>query len=463
MGNSEIMREYLVRLGYQTDVVSLRRFEDNLGRTSKRLLKVGSTVAGIATSIGAATTAFSYHMRRMYFASELANSSVKNLNAMGYAGKQIGISGDAMESAIKGMAQAFRLNPGMKALIESFGIKVSGRDVSDVMVDTVEAFSKMPEWQGIQFAQMFGLDPDTYHMMITHLDTLKQKKEEDLAIFKKMNVDVDASKSVIMEYTSTLDRLGEEFEAVGTKILLKLVPAFKEATEWTDKLLEGTAYGLDHLDQEVGAWWEKDPMWLKTMFGKAKSSGLTDKVSGTAESVMDFFIKKGWSSEQSAGIAANLHAESGLNHSARGDSGKAYGLGQWHPDRQRKFAAWAGHPITTSTMQEQLAFVDWELKNTEKMAGSKLRGARSAGEAGALVSKYYERPADTSGAMAYRSGLAESFATKLGSGSSSGVTLHQETNINVQGGDSESIGKTVAKRQDEVNRNLVRNFSGAPR
>jgi hypothetical protein len=98
---------------------------------------------------------------------------------------------------------------------------------------------------------------------------------------------------------------------------------------------------------------------------------------------MKFFMSAGWSKEQAAGIVGNLQVESGkdLNTTAVGDGGKAKGIAQWHPDRQAKFKDIIGKDVMSATLEEQLRFVDWELKNTEKSAGDKLRAASSAAQA----------------------------------------------------------------------------------
>jgi len=102
---------------------------------------------------------------------------------------------------------------------------------------------------------------------------------------------------------------------------------------------------------------------------------------------------------KAAGIIANLVQESGagLNHTAVGDQGSAYGIGQWHGDRQRDFTHAFGKPITQSSMQDQLDFVMWELKNTEIQAGRALANAPSFEAATSAIRKYYERPANKTG------------------------------------------------------------------
>ena len=114
--------------------------------------------------------------------------------------------------------------------------------------------------------------------------------------------------------------------------------------------------------------------------------------SANAAAAMKFFQSAGYTKEQAAGIVGNLQVESGrdLNTRAVGDGGKAKGVAQWHPDRQAKFRELTGKDVMDATLEEQLKFVDWELKNTHKQAGDMLRQAKNAAEAAQLVDRHYE-------------------------------------------------------------------------
>jgi hypothetical protein len=122
---------------------------------------------------------------------------------------------------------------------------------------------------------------------------------------------------------------------------------------------------------------------------------------------MRYFQSQGWTEAQAAGIVANLQAESNLNPHIVGDGGAAYGLGQWHSDRQANFERFTGHSIRNSTFAEQLKFVQWELTHTESGAGRALKGADSAAEAAATFCRLYERPADIPGQSAHRAAIAQ--------------------------------------------------------
>ena len=113
---------------------------------------------------------------------------------------------------------------------------------------------------------------------------------------------------------------------------------------------------------------------------------------GSAEQVISFFTSKGWTREQAAGFAANIQIESNFKTNATGDNGAAYGIAQWHPDRQAKFAEWAHKDIRQSSLQEQLEFMQYELtQGEEKSHGALIAQATTAPMAAKAIDDFYER------------------------------------------------------------------------
>ena len=175
-----------------------------------------------------------------------------------------------------------------------------------------------------------------------------------------------------------------------------------------------------------------------------------------AAKAMAYFQSQGWTKEQAAGITANLSAESGFDHQAVGDNGKAYGIGQWHPDRQANFKKWAGKDILNSSLDEQLAFVNHELRTSEKKAGDALKRAGAAADAGSIVSRQYERPgkeeAIKATEAARRAALAD--AISIGGGARMAVgspaASNSKTDVNIgqltvqtQATDANGIAKDI--------------------
>ena len=119
-------------------------------------------------------------------------------------------------------------------------------------------------------------------------------------------------------------------------------------------------------------------------------------VNPKVETALVFFTDKGWSKEQAAGLVSNLNAESRLDVNSKGDKEngvyKAFGIAQWHPDRQAIFKEVYHKDIHDATYEEQLAYVDYELKHGyNKPAGDALKRQTSPAAAAAVVEQKYER------------------------------------------------------------------------
>ncbi len=121
----------------------------------------------------------------------------------------------------------------------------------------------------------------------------------------------------------------------------------------------------------------------------------TTTATGNPKIAMEFFLDQGWTPEQAAGLVANLQAESydHIDPAAFNAKEQAYGIAQWRGPRKRDFEREMGRPIKGSSLDDQLKFVQWELNNTEKRAGRRLKQAATAAEAAAIVDEFYERSA----------------------------------------------------------------------
>lgn len=196
------------------------------------------------------------------------------------------------------------------------------------------------------------------------------------ALNEAVHGDFKASSKRLSESSASLDKASETFARKIWKV--------------TDPLLGHTAA----LGQTAKIW------------GSGSSPSFQGAKAKQAASVLEFFMRKGWSKAAASGITANLLAESNFNHKAVGDGGKALGMAQWHPDRQANFKKVFGHDMTSATAQENLEFAHWELTHTEKAAGAALRRAQTAQEAGEIVSRMYERPKEADYEAAKRGDLA---------------------------------------------------------
>ena len=111
-------------------------------------------------------------------------------------------------------------------------------------------------------------------------------------------------------------------------------------------------------------------------------------------SAVDKLMQLGWKRHEAIGIIGALQGESGLglDPKAVGDNGAAIGIAQWHPDRQANFKKRFGKDIREASRDEQLQFVDWELRNTERAAADAIRATTNNQMAAKAATQKYLRP-----------------------------------------------------------------------
>lgn len=183
----------------------------------------------------------------------------------------------------------------------------------------------------------------------------------------------------------------------------------------SDAIEEGLARTLASFGNKAAKEYIRDKTGKDDYLAGPKASA------GVTSAAIAQLVKLGWTEAQATGMVANFAHESGLNPAAVGDNGKAYGIGQWHPDRQKEFAAVFGGDIRGSSIRDQLIFADYELRNgAETKAGGKLSAAKTAAEAAAIMSRDYERPKDASGEAAKRAATATAIDSARRAAASSG-------------------------------------------
>lgn len=164
----------------------------------------------------------------------------------------------------------------------------------------------------------------------------------------------------------------------------------------------------------------------------------------------EFFIKKGYSPEVSAGIVGNLIHESGLSTKIEGDKGlrggSSYGLAQWREGRLTGLQTFAKNRKSEWTdFNTQLEYVHHELNTSEKGTLNRLNKAKTPEEASDIFMRGYERPSNK--AMADSGSKRAKHARNL-----IGGTFRQYSNYNTD--DTQTNSKQIEKYDVDSTLNL---------
>lgn len=223
--SSSILREYLVALGFKVDEASNKKVDGAVGKMDARITGLAKSALGAAAAVQAMVTQFAFQMEKLHYSSQRTGAAAGNIKALDYAFRQLGGSGDQIRSSLENMSRAIRLNPGLTGLLESLGVQVQGRDRADVLNDLVSTLAKMPHYIGAQYAQMFGLDPDTLLTLQQNMAEFKKLQEERKKMAAEAGVDMDEATEAGKKYAQALREIWERVGILKDALAIRLLPA----------------------------------------------------------------------------------------------------------------------------------------------------------------------------------------------------------------------------------------------
>jgi hypothetical protein len=459
MADTDVIKEFLVSLGFKVDDSSYRKFENAVKGSSNLAADLGKVATAAVISTTAAVAKVSEVMDKLYFVSQRTGSSVSSIQAFDYAISQTGGSADGAKQSLENLSHFIRAYPGGADFLKRLGVSSENtNDAAKSMKDLQKVFQDMPLHQGMTYANMLGIDEKTFLSMRSgelnkYLDDYNKRLAE-------VGVNGQSAAEKGNAFMTALRGIGAGAEVLGTVLVDKLAPALTDIIKLSDRSIGVFARAISHPETIIeGAKklvtnpqeWAKnydEALGLNEVFGAKKTSpslglsGLSREEK--TKKIKEYFQSQGWSESQASGIAAGLYLESGFNPSINtGDGGKAYGIGQWHPDRQARFKAFAGKDIRGSSLEEQLAFTQYELTHQEKAAGDALRETATPYQAGMVFRNKFERPDQR---LYDRGAETGKLAT----------SISQTITFNIQGSDPRATAGEVSQRLNNATQNALR-------
>lgn len=198
-----------------------------------------------------------------------------------------------------------------------------------------------------------------------------------------------------------------------------------------------------------GAWGLNQEDWNGAIeMSHNKGAALTSRISSGSPAI-DFWVQKGYTPAQAAGIMANMQHESGGNPMARGDGGQAHGLFQWHPDRRENIMKNTGIDVSSAGFMDQMEAAAWEMKNGRaQFSDEYFRSIGDADAAAAYFSQKFESPANGAIQAMLRGKTALGMVSQLGAnpgGNSTSVQI-DKIEINTQATDANGIANEIGQQ-----------------
>lgn len=522
----EVIREYLVSLGFSLDQQGAKKFAEALGFTNRRALAVTGAIAGITVAAEEMVRSFARSMTNLYYASQRTKTPVAQLQAFKFAAEQVGVSGDDALATIEALSAELRKNPGKQALLDTLGVAAKGVSNLERMHSLVQGLNqKFPYFVAQQFAEQFGIPEHVFFQLTNNYDELIKKEKEHQALLKSLGIDSEAAAVAARKYQQEIGELGLRFDVLKQKASAAMLPAFKGAVENMTRTMDMMTNrgGLSWLAEDKG---RHLPGFILEQLGidalpdgaaPTKRPGVAETPSGAvtgpamkrrdrsardgSAAVAD--VKRSWGSltewwSSRAAIDNRSYAEA-----MKDDAGATPAAAAAAPNSSDIRAAAAriaeefGIPqsIFASMIKTESAWNARAVSQKGAMGLTQLlpgtakdMGVTDAfdpmqnlrGGAGYLKQQF-ERFGDWRKALAaYNYGPNRDFspayatyadpilraaaASEQQQGSGGGnITLHQKTDIHITGGDPVATGRAVASEMGRVNADIVRSFATVPR
>jgi hypothetical protein len=268
------LEEYLIRLGWNIDEPSFKKFVNAVSATSKLTAEVGGVALETAGAIELMVTRVARQYETLYYVSQRTNQSVRYIQATQYAFGQIGLSADDASSAIENFGAKMRTQPWLRAVL-------GGATTPQQVVQNLSK-SGLPYFLQAQFAEQFaGIPEQTYFHMLKYQAAQAQADAEFRTRQGQAGIDPDAFAKRISEpkpgsFIWSLNRLESDLGIFGQRMAMDFVDPAQRGIDTVDRLVQW----LNRADAATKGWLGTLETLAGTVAGSWVLEGLFRKVFG---------------------------------------------------------------------------------------------------------------------------------------------------------------------------------------
>ncbi len=425
MADQEVIKSFLVSLGFKSDEVSQKKFANSIAWATGRvqlfmraLEKAGKVVYDVGKR-------FVQGMENLFYVAQRTDASVEGIEAFSFAVQHLGGSAEGALGSLEGIGSFMRNTPGAEGFIRALGVQtrdVNGnlRDTAELMIDIGKRLSKMDHAHANAYAGVLGIDERTLIAMRSGEFERHFRKHQEMA----RAVDMEKASKQARDFSNKVRDVGAQFSILGVQIQSALFEKF-----------------APKLDQLIA--------WLQ-----ANGPAIAERITRIVQRLLDFADKLAPLFSMIGGMIAKLDSVT------NGWSTTVLGLAAAFKLLGGSITGMIGGTLQLGAAMGRLGAVG---------------GAAVGGyQVGSLI---YDKIDDTAFAEKLGAGIARTLAffgndeaqasiermnaPNVPSGRSGSNAVTQKTDIHVYGTDAQSAGASVAREQDRVNQRLVRNFKGA--
>jgi hypothetical protein len=243
---ADVLKEFLVKIGYHVDKESQHKFFENLGETVKRLGEVAAKVEVTAGLMAAAFVKMGESVEKTYFTASRAGASVAGLEAFRFAAGRLGITAEEAVGSLTTLGNRLKDYPALRASIERrAGVAGLGHNVDQlILTDIPNILRGMAERGPMGEATARNYARDILGVSPNFVDAVKNREEweKQVATYQKISRTGGRDPNDVkgwLEFMDQVAQLDVRFtsikNALGTALSKNLVPLLKDFGDYMDK------------------------------------------------------------------------------------------------------------------------------------------------------------------------------------------------------------------------------------
>ncbi|MEZ2410550.1 hypothetical protein AB6806_27515 [Bosea sp. RCC_152_1] len=251
---ADVIREFLVSLGYKVDPNSEKRFEASVRSATLQADLLGRAIAKSAEKVFEGVQQISKSFEQVYWQAQRTQATVQGIRAIGYAASQLGSSAEGAGASIENFGRQLKWNPGFEGFLKQLGVATRDskglRASTDTLIDFANRIKGRPKAEQLGLAEVAGIDLATLEAIQS--GTFQKRLDEYNAKVKAQGLNSEEAAKRGAEFTQAMKSLGASLEIVGQKLMAEFAPALQRVVVAFDKWTNENGKSYVEFIEKVG-------------------------------------------------------------------------------------------------------------------------------------------------------------------------------------------------------------------
>jgi len=241
--NSEVLKSFLVSLGFKIEEISQKKFDASLVGATKGALAVGAALIGAAVAVEKFVESMAEGLEKLFYISQRTGASVANIKALEGSFQSVGLAAGKGTEAVEALGDALR-NPGMRAFLSNMGLDVA-KDKAALVLDVLDRLKGLADNNGFKVAaqqaqEILHLSERDFAQALANLPAMHAAERERADLIAQSGLNMDKLAESSKTFGNSLRTMTAELGVISDQLLGVLIGPVTLATQNINELLKKT-------------------------------------------------------------------------------------------------------------------------------------------------------------------------------------------------------------------------------